>query len=716
MYLIVTDVGADYLSRSEGNRDRVSITNIVFGSAAGYTAGAHQNSITGNLVSKRFIDSLELNGDILTIKVFLDENEVFNYGEVGLMSADGILIAVESYPTVQRKIQNSAVELTYTIQHPKLQEALTRRSSRAFNLVYTRTDFDDAKLQLQAVASEKDNFSTIVANETGNTLIELLAGVVDHDSYMAESAFQETLPHTAKLDSSIYAIQLMLKNRLNRKRPASVSVRLARDANLPIDQIPPYSSFIVDGVLLFNREAIVWKRLERTKDVVLFQGEVFSFSIQGTGKDYQFWKSPHANFEVSDSDINVRIGRVSIPVVQNGLWEHKGQQAVQDFTYTDGSLILTFGNSTYGTLPLTTNKVSITYAITQGAAGNRSGFRDKTGELTGARFPTKVITLSELTGGGDNPPAQSYANFGGDLFGAQRGAVTPAQYRALARTYPGVNDAIVLAQRDLAPMDKDWFNTGKIILLTESEWSDTEIRQFEAWYRKRTWYGMRWIITVGRNGTEPKKRLVDIRASIYCKPTADLPTIQRAAEDAIKALFKPKQGILARPVYRSDIMDALKATHPEYVDYIVLDTPTGDTSMYLGSPPNLRAQIINGGNLPLGSYRWAVTAKDSAGESRVAYVDAQVTRPNSSVKLTWDASVSATSYIIYGRSDRGLNDMGKLHETTALTWTDNGTGSGTNEKPPSINTSGVHYGAVGNLTINVDYSNRSAVEESGYGL
>ena len=138
--------------------------------------------------------------------------------------------------------------------------------------------------------------------------------------------------------------------------------------------------------------------------------------------------------------------------------------------------------------------------------------------------------------------------------------------------------------------------------------------------------------------------------------------------------------------------------------------------MYLDTPNIASARVVDGGTLPIGIYRWAVSAVDSEGESKISYIDVKVENPNSSVVLTWAKSNTATSYRIYGRSIGQTSFMGFLHETTALTWTDNGTETGTNEKPPAINTSGVHYGVPGEINIIVDYSDRSALEDNGYGI
>ena len=718
MDLKLTDNGTDFLSRSEGNRERLNVTHIVFGSDYNYKVEGYQTSLRGAITDKRLIDSLTLSGDILTVKILLDENTAFEYGEVALVTADSLLLAVGTYKERQVKERGTSVELTYTLQNAKLNDALTRSSSRSFQLAPTRVDFDDAKLQLQAVASSKDNFGVLTTNETGNTLIELMAGVVDHNSYMAESAFQETLPQTAKLDSSIYAIQVMLKNRMSRNRPASVNVRLTRDPNLPIDQVPKYSKFNIDGTLLFNRAAIIWKARQTTQDVILYEGECFGYTFDGNSQDHQFWKANHTEFSVSDNDVSVLIDNTEIPVVTDGMWNYHSLPAVQDFTYNDGSLVLSFGTSVYGSRPLAGQKVKVAYAVTNGSRGNRSGFVGKEGTLSNSVYTVKAVALSELTGGGDAPSASSYANFGGDLFGAQYGAVTPAQYRALARTYPGVKDAIVLAQRDLAPTDKDWFNVGKIILLTDSQWSAANVQEFEKWFRKRTWYGMRWIITTGDNNTEPKQRTVDVTARIFCKPSADLPAVQRAAENAVRDLFTPRFGILARPVYRTDIIDALRSVHPTYIDYLVLETPTTDISMYLTAPVVGEAEVLEGqGKLPIGLYRWAVAAKDEQGESKISYWDVQINKPNSAVKFTWQPSTSAIGYRVYGRSPGDTSNMGLLFETAdTLTWTDTGEVKGNNVKPPSINTSGVHYGVPGVINVIVEYSDRVALEETGYGV
>ena len=715
MKLTMLDNGVTYLQRTAGNRSRMVLGSLVFSDGYGYEIMPNKLALRGSNSKKRPIDKITIVGDNVAIQVILDESTALDYGEVGLLSPEGGILAVAVWDTLQRKEVGTVQVLNFTLDYDGIGHALTRPSSTTTRLMRTRTDYDDVLQQLQASALQTNKFDVLAPNSTGTTLLELMAGITDFNSYMIESAFQETLPSLAKLDTSIYSIQHMLKNRLVRKTPAGISVTLTREPHYPSAIIPALSQFELDGVPCFNRESISLTKGQTLASVRLYEGEVKTYKLTGSGKDFEFWLSPDKSFTVSDTDVRVYVNGVAQPIVDNGIWEYKGKPAIQDFTYKDGALILTFGNSTYGTMPEKEDKIDIIYAVTSGESGNQTGYIGKDG--TCARFPEiKIVAESEFTGGGNQPTASAYANFGGDLYGARSGAVTPSQYRALARTYPGVKDAIVLAQRDLAPMDKDWFNTGKIILLTSDPWSDEDINNFETWFRRKTWYGMRWIINVGRNGEEPKPREVNVKAKIWCAQTADLEAVQKACEDAVNALFVPRYGILARPVYKSDIWVALKDTFPSAIDFIQLDTPDDDISMYLEMPDIFNYKIEQGGTLPIGYYRYAVTAVDSDGQSRVNYVDVKVTEPNSKVTLFWKPVKSALKYNVFGRSRALISDMGLLYTTEETSWTDDGTLTGTNEKPPSINTSGVHYGVAGNIDIVVDYSSRSKLEDNGYGI
>ena len=49
MDLKLTDNGTDFLSRSEGNRERLNVTHIVFGSDYNYKVEGYQTSLRGQL-------------------------------------------------------------------------------------------------------------------------------------------------------------------------------------------------------------------------------------------------------------------------------------------------------------------------------------------------------------------------------------------------------------------------------------------------------------------------------------------------------------------------------------------------------------------------------------------------------------------------------------------------------------------------------------------
>lgn len=712
MDLLMLDGGATYLARSQKNRARMVISHFALGGGANYNPPRSTVGFKTPILYKARIDAMTVSGDTATFTCILPESLALSFGELAVLSPDGGFVGLAVVTAALTKTAGTQMELTLQLSAAGIGAQMTFQSKRVY-LSRTRPDFEDVLLQMQAIAAQKENFRGLVTNETGNTLLELMAGVADFDSYAFESAHQEAFPDTAKLDSTQYAIQNMLGNRLTRRTPAGTPVTLVRTGATPVLTIPAYHQWQGNGRSLFNRNTIQFAAGQTTVTAILYEGQVRRASVAGTNTEYQFWVAPQPDFVVSDSDVLVDVNGEKIPVVQDGMWNYLDKPAVQDRTDKFGRLLLMFGSSIYGTMPTLDETVAITYVTTDGSAGSDASFTGA--QVSSGSYPQiTATTTGPLSGGGDQPSTALYQRMGGDIFGGQRGAVTPPQYRARAREYPGVIDAVMLAQRDLAPMAKEWFNTGKVILLTQSPWTAADKAAYEEWLRARTMYSMRYSILTGTEGDdEPRTKTIDVRARISCRQDADLAAIQSQAEGAVRRLFLPRAGILSRAVYKTDITDAIKAIAPEQIDFVELAEPLDDIGMDIYSPKGLTVTIIpDVGTIPPGEYTFGVAAKDADGLTPPAIAKVTLTAANSSVKFDWDRVPSATSYVIYGR----VAPVGQLTEVTTLTYTDDGTGVGTAEEPVNINTSGVHYAILGALDLTPVYSRRRAIEDNGYGV
>lgn len=708
MQLTMLDGGKTFLSRQQQNRARMIVSHVALGGAGGYTFQTSASAFRSAILYKSSIDAMQVSGDTAVFTCFLPADMSLTFGEIAILSSEGGFLGMVVLPNKLVKNPGSQMQLTLELTYSGLGDQLTF-STNSVVLSKVRPDFNDILLQLQSVASEKDSWSGLVTNETGTTLLELMAGIGEFDAYMFESALQEAFSDTAKLNSSQYAIQNMLGNRLTRKSPAGCDATFTREGAGGSQVIPAYTQWVVNGVNYFNREAISFAAGQYTKDGRIYQGQVIVNTVQGLGVDYPFWISIDGDFAVADADVTVYLNQTAIPVVQDPLWNYLGTPAVQDRTNKDGKLHLIFGNATMATRPEITDTVTIRYVVTLGNSGNNASFTGS--KMTSNLSGFTAVATTALTGGGDEPSVTLYQRMGGDLYGGQRGAVTPAQYRARAREYPGVLDAVVLAQRDLAPYDKNWFNTGKIILLTQQPWTQADRDAYELWYRKRTMYSMRYQVLTGEAGTEPRKKTLSVRATISCRNDADLVDIQTKAEGAVKKLFVPRAGILSRDLYMTDITDAIKDVAPELIDFVQLALPTDDVIMDITSPKNLTVDIQTGaGTLPPGSYTYGVSAIDGDGTTSPTVIKVVTTAPMSKLTFSWDPVAAATGYIIYGRTE----PFTKIGQTVAPTFVEDGTAAGTGEPASTLNTSGVHYVALGTLDLSVKYSKRRQIEDSGF--
>lgn len=559
-----------------------------------------------------------------------------------------------------------------------------------------RPDFEDIVEQLQSVLSGYSSWQDLLTSSTGQTLIEFNAAIGAYAQYAVESAFQETFPLTAKNDSSIYAIAQMLGIRLVRKAPAEITVDISAPAPTVI---PAYSQFSGSGSVFFNRNAI---SIDSTpQSVKLYQGQVQVINISGLGTDYQIFLTPEKDFNLSDADTKVALNGESIAVTRAGLWQLKNIEGVLDDTTPDGRLGILFGNDEYGTKPLPSDVITISYVVTSGedgnnlvTNGNRIGFVPDS---------TVVVTAtSDPAGGANQPSSLIYKSLSAPTFGTFASAVTSQQYKSLPFLYPGVVDLASFAQREINPHVIRRMNMVELYLLTSSAWTEQQKQGFINWYQDRTMYSTRVVLNT------PTAYTLNVELEVYCRNTALLSQIKQQVEAAIVELLKVQSGSINRSIFRSDLIRAAMDANPA-VAFVVVYQPTTEIviSRRPVGFPTLTA--VAGGTLTQEkTYDYAISYVSTLG-GEVSPANWKSTwlptGANSSIKLDWTPTPNVSEYKIWGRN---LTDgLGLIATVPAsqLTYTDTGAIA---PVPPLLeeSTQPIFYVELGTLTVRALFTNR----------
>ncbi len=473
-------------------------------------------------------------------------------------------------------------------------------------------DVEQIVTGLQQKLGTLPSWKDLLTAATGTALIELIATAAGFSIYANERAFLEAFPDTAILPSSITSSIRLLGVRISRKLPASGTFNITKPADGIAAVIPAYTQFSYPGGMLFNRTAILFSNTEVTQTVSLYEGRLVTVYLQGLGTDFQTFISADSGFTVSDADVAVLLNGTPIPVVVDGLWRYAAQTftnaqgvmstvtnpAVQDRTNKDGALELNFGSTYYGTQPQIGDSIQVTYAVTQGQAGNNTNFAGTPISLT--PYYT-VVATSALTGGADEKNPTVYQRIGPPAFASLVGAVNSSGYNAVATSYPGVIDAQVWGQSLVAPTRPDYMNVLRISLLTSSPWGSGQLADFQSWYEQRTMSYMNfWFVP-------PVPFNYQITANIYCNATVDLNTVQAQVITALTNLTTPTYGSIGRTVYLSDIYEAI-ANANSGILYSQVLSPNSDLitrpKLY-----NLTGSVtVSGGSIPSGSIEYEITA------------------------------------------------------------------------------------------------------------
>lgn len=557
-------------------------------------------------------------------------------------------------------------------------------------LSLVQPDFASIRDTLQRSLAQYKSWTNILPTSTGQTIMDWIAAVGANDMYAIEHAFRESY-RTARVDSSILAQAILLGVRITRKSPSYADVTL-KNAGTTSVTIPAYSSFSSSVGVLFNRDALL---IPPKSEIYtpLYEGNIVTKDLTGTGESYQMYASEEAGFIISDADVKVRINNVDIPRFSRGLWTAKtGEGGYQDTTTTTGQLLITFGAGVYGSIPKSTDNVILTYAITKGVKGNSPLGYNSQVSCSNSLIVGKLT--SGLKNGADEQGADLYRRVGPNLFAARRSATTSEEYSAVPLQYQGVIDARALGQRSIAPDDPRWMNVVQMSLLTETPLTAKEWEVFEKWFKDKS------IFTTSLYRSDPIPVDTDISLVIHCQGSADLTSIQAVAGDAIRELFAPRSGIIDLNIFLSDIHTVIRGIDAA-IEYVTILSPTQDI-ITQATPPTITPSVTSG-SLTKGQYTYGVSIITTEGEGLPANFCTIIVPKTGGVRLEWDTNPQAIGYRVYGRS---LDNMKLVGTTSGSDGVFEDTGLPLEGSINKINRVGHRYPRLRNLSIEARYTNR----------
>ena len=450
------------------------------------------------------------------------------------------------------------------------------------NIVNVAPDFEQLFAELEQRLAAKQTWRDLYETSMGSTIMDMFAASGVTNQLQIELSLRETFLITAKRESSIAASTRSLGVRIGRKSSASGLAYILNDTDQAVF-VAPYSKFLVDGSIFFNKDQLVFAPHEERENVALYEGDVLTYTLDlDTLSDREYYEVviDSAPYTVSNEELLVYTVNKTTQGIRmwdkttKALFEHEGDDSIYyESTNGDGKPSLIFGNDENGRMLPSNEILNIRYVVTNGA--NANGIKSGT-QLSLAANPNVAGSFSSTIDGGSNQKNSAYyKKFAPYLFRAKETIITPIEWRAAIATYPGVADAYVQGQRHIAPKDPTWMNNVRVTVLPEN--TDTlgganPNPRSPAWEALRVWLQKRIHTNTVIQTWNAEKILTDIHIKVAVNAAVNAEEIKLQISENIYALFEKKPGILGRKLAISDISDAAKAVSG--VDYVEVLKPT----------------------------------------------------------------------------------------------------------------------------------------------
>lgn len=434
----------------------------------------------------------------------------------------------------------------------------------------SRPDFDSVLFALMRALEGSNAWRDTTIASTGQMILRAVATDVEYAQLSIMRALQEAFPHSARNPSSILAAARGLGVRIQRNQPAHVTCRLARATDTGVIlQVPAWSTFAgEDGSQWFNRRPISFDAGDLTVDATLHEGTISSTEVISTGLPLMVIEVGTESDTISDLDLRVFVDDVEWTKTEGALWNMKPESRVfWEQSLPSGNVEVRFGDGSYGAVPTSGSTVRVEWVETIGSeahllapTGTSVTWSDA---LSGINLENTVVLAP--SGGQDRLSVNYYRVFAGVRRAADAGnsrrAVTRPDWRAHACTYPGVFDAIVRGQAEIAPTNRFWTNVIGVTLLTDPVFTEVQWRDFTDFLYGNNGYPPLVSRHLELVRMDPTVVTMDVKATVFCRIDADRESVRTRLVQNIKRAMSPRIGSLGFSFYLSDLIDLLKG-HP----------------------------------------------------------------------------------------------------------------------------------------------------------
>lgn len=446
---------------------------------------------------------------------------------------------------------------------------------------HVKPDYQHLYDELKRKLEQKGTWIDLLPTNVGSTVLDMVAGTSTVNQFYTEMSLREAFLPTAVRDSSIFSGTRWLGIKISRKTPAAATLSITNNYT-ETKFIPPYSQFQVGSRIFFNRRQLVITPEETLENVNVYEGTVHTKEFDLDTYDNLNLKEfflGESGFTVSNMDLLVYTeNKTSGEIVEwssteNAIFEHTSQDRVfYENTTSNGDVSLFFGDGEYGAALQYGNLLKIRYVLTGGADQN-VGSPGVASYVV--QYPDiKGATTSSIVGGANQKSSLYYKLFAPNMFRTKRKVSSPKDYRAALANYPGVADAAIFGQKDIAPNDNSWMNVIRVCLLPEN--SDTfgganPNPQTSKWQEILDWLYPRMNAAIQIQTWNPTKIYVRVRLKVAIRPSFDPGEIRILITENILKLFQKKPGILGRRLSLSDLSNAARKV--DGVDYIEVTEP-----------------------------------------------------------------------------------------------------------------------------------------------
>ena len=441
---------------------------------------------------------------------------------------------------------------------------------------YTTKDHEDIVNdcieRIKQVYSE-ESWNDFEEDNAGRMLVESFAYIADLLLFYLDRQANETYLPTATERQNLINMCKLIGYTTKNATSAQVNIKLSLDSVHSLDVTLPASSQLAtnSGLIFETVSDAVIKAGELSTNVEAIEGETFT-EVVGTsdGEEYQeFYLSRSGVVEIQS--VNIDNSEWLFVDSFAGQLENSKVYSTEIDAWQRGKIL--FGNGKQGEIPENGERISVTYRVGGGVAGNVApntitSVRDIATDSDGNSIVVKITNEDWASGGSEPESIESIKLWAPRFYEAQDRCVTQQDYEAFAMKYDGIikSRAIVRERTGEA-------NVIRVYVLTYGQTANSVALPNQTLKDNLLLFLNRYkMLTDWLEIEDGKWRNVDFSGKIIISDGFSSEKILPQVKAALTSLMSIETREMGEPLRISDVYAAID--NIEGVIFVELDTPT----------------------------------------------------------------------------------------------------------------------------------------------